>query len=59
MQIITLIIAIFAALVLGCPPPLNSFDFLGNETHTIAELIDAAANQRGVGWTEVVTIGGT
>jgi hypothetical protein len=58
MQPIVLLNALFASLVLGCPPPLNNFNFLGNTTHTTADLNDAAANRLGAAWTEVVTFGG-
>ena len=57
MQLIVLIIALLASLVLGSPPPLNNFDFLGNATHTTADLIDAATSRLGVAWTDMVTVG--
>jgi hypothetical protein len=28
----------------ACPPPFNNMDFLGNETYTSSELIEAVLN---------------
>lgn len=56
---VDLLLAILASSVtpaLACPPPLNNFNFIGNETHTSAQLIKAALlSQDGLGWTEGVS----
>lgn len=53
-SILTLIVAFLAAVALACPPPLNNWDFVGNETHTTADLISATLEQSGLGWTDAV-----
>lgn len=50
------LVFLLVTLVVSCPPPLNNFAFLGNETHNSAQLIEAAlAPTAGLGWTEVVS----
>ncbi|KAH7086474.1 hypothetical protein FB567DRAFT_603521 [Paraphoma chrysanthemicola] len=48
------------ALVAACPPPLNDFKYLGNDTHTTADMIRALVAQTpgGMGWSEIVTQSG-
>lgn len=47
---------VLVARVLSCPSPLNNFAFVGNGTHTSAQLIDAALDSEGgIGRTEVVS----
>jgi hypothetical protein len=48
-----------AALVLTCPPIFNHFYFLGNDTHTTADLVRDTLNiQPQLGWSEIVTMVG-
>lgn len=54
MHFFSFIIVFVAALVYACPPPFNNFDFLGNETHTTADLVKSALNQQGQGWVDAV-----
>lgn len=39
---------------LSCPPPFNNVNFVGNETHSTSDLIEAALTQQGLGWSEAV-----
>lgn len=54
-----LLLLTFLKLVAGCPPPYNDFDFLGNETHTTADLVriavDSSPYSPETAWVEVVT----
>lgn len=45
-----------AAIVTACPPIFNDFYYLGNETHTTADLVkDFYKKKATQGWSEVVT----
>lgn len=56
MHFIALIVLFLAALALACPPPFNNVDFIGNNTHTSAQLIEAVMAQHpGLGWNEAVS----
>lgn len=56
MHLAALIAVLLAALALSCPPPFNNRAFLANETHTSAQLIEAALAAHGnLGWTEAVS----
>jgi hypothetical protein len=50
MRLHALIAFLFAALALSCPPPLNNMDFLGNDTHTSYEIMQATFAEQGLGW---------
>lgn len=53
-NIFAVVILVITAIVAGCPPPFNSFKYLGNDTHTTADIVRAL--HPGVeGWTEVVS----
>lgn len=53
------ILTIFMALVVfvaSCPPLLNNFDLLGNDTHSTADLVrELASKNPQLGWSEIVT----
>jgi hypothetical protein len=47
---------LIAALAVACPPIFNDFTFLGNESHTTADLVrDVFNKQPQLGWVEIVT----
>jgi hypothetical protein len=54
MHLTLLLMAVLAGLALSCAPPFNDFAFVGNDTHTTSELVEAYLNQQGMGWTEAV-----
>jgi hypothetical protein len=45
--------------VAACPPPLNDFYYLGNDTHTTADLIRGLVDQQSPGdsegWSEIIS----
>lgn len=53
-----LLLLVLLQQVAGCPPPYNNFAFLGNETHTTADLVRIAldASPAETGWMEIVTM---
>jgi hypothetical protein len=57
-----LLVAAFLAFTTACPPPLNSFKYLANDTHTVSEMISILLlprNQSSIlsrRWTEIVTM---
>jgi hypothetical protein len=56
MELLIFLLLAFAALVAACPPPLNDFYYLGNETHTTEDLLlDLRRGNMQIGWDEVVT----
>jgi hypothetical protein len=52
----------FLAITTACPPPLNSFKYLANDTHTTSEMISSLILPRNQSstlncrWTEIVTM---
>jgi len=54
-------LSLFLALVTACPPPLNSFKYVVNDTHTTSQMIfslllngdESSLSRR---WTEIVTM---
>jgi hypothetical protein len=53
---LALLLVALVAPALSCPPPLNNFDFIGNQTHTSAQLIEASLAQQGaLGWVKAVS----
>jgi hypothetical protein len=39
MKLLIFLLLAFAALVVACPPPFNDMYYIGNETHTTADLL--------------------
>lgn len=54
MKLLTIILTCIIGIALACPPPLDNPDFVGNDTHTTADLIEAAIQQGGIAWTDAV-----
>jgi hypothetical protein len=44
MHFLNILTVFLEALVYACPPPFNSFDFVGNDTHTTADLVSRRGN---------------
>lgn len=54
MKALTILLTCLLGMALACPPPFNNPDFLGNDTHSTADLIEAALQRQGLGWTDAV-----
>jgi hypothetical protein len=50
------LILLVTVFVVACPPIFNDFTFLGNESHTTADLVrDVFNKQPQLSWSEIVT----
>jgi hypothetical protein len=52
-----ILLLVLSALVAACPPLFNDFTYLGNDTHTTADLVRDLYEQLGPqqGWDEIAT----
>jgi hypothetical protein len=52
-----ILLLMLSALVAACPPLFNDFTYLGNDTHTTADLVRGLYEQLGPqqGWDEIAT----
>src|SRR5437868_994293 len=57
MKALLFLLLVLAAISNACSPSLNDFYYLGNETHSTADLIRDPANQYppGTAWSEIVS----
>jgi len=55
-------LSLFLTLITACPPPLNSFKYVANDTHTTSQMISSLLVSRDESsslsrrWTEIVTM---
>jgi hypothetical protein len=61
-NMLLLLMVAFLAITTACPPPLNSFKYLANDTHTTSEMISSLILPRNQSstmncrWTDIVTM---